>query len=66
MGNSSTKGLPPGTPAPKSGQYQERGPRGGRGSEVTMPKGHRLPPPTQPGGSYDLVDPSDNKSGGKR
>lgn len=57
------KPLKPGTPAPKSGQYVEVGPRGGsKGNEVTMPKGHRLPP-SEKGNGYKLVDPSKNKSG---
>ena len=60
--------LRPGSRVPHSGQYEERGPRGGDvgGREVTSPKGGRLPPTTQPGRTYDFVDPSDNKSGGKR
>lgn len=53
----------PGTEAPRSGQYQEVGPRGGRGREVTSVKGERLPPTTKPGSTYTLVDPSKNKSG---
>jgi hypothetical protein len=60
---SKTKGLRPGTPAPNSGQYQENGPRGGKGPEVTVPKGHTLPPTSKPGGSYTLVDRTNNKSG---
>ncbi len=55
--------LTPGTPAPRSGQYQEIGPRGGEGREVTVPRDHPLPPTTQPGSTYTLVDPTDNKSG---
>lgn len=61
----STK-LPPGTPAPYSGQYREVGPRGGLGREVTAPKGHRLPPPTKSGSTYNLVDPTKNGSGRRR
>lgn len=53
----------PGSEAPRSGQYQEVGPRGGRGREVTSVKGERLPPTTKPGSTYTLVDPSKNKSG---
>ena len=34
-----TSGLKPGQTAPRSGQYQQIGPRGGRGSEVTSVKG---------------------------
>ncbi|MGD9693601.1 MAG: YjzC family protein [Phycisphaerales bacterium] len=60
---SKTNGLKPGNEAPKSGQYQEIGPRGGKGREVTSVKGEPLPPTTQQGASYKLVDPSKNKSG---
>lgn len=56
-------GLKPGSDAPKSGQYQEIGPRGGKGREVTSVKGETLPPTTQHGATYKLVDPSKNKSG---
>jgi hypothetical protein len=48
----------PGTPAPRSGQYK---PVKG-GPEVTVPKGHRIPP-TPKGGPSKLVDPTKNKSG---
>lgn len=56
-------GFKPGDRAPKSGQYQEIGPRGGKGREVTSVKGEKLPPTTQQGSTYRLVDPSKNKSG---
>ncbi|WP_405091985.1 hypothetical protein OG767_02585 [Micromonospora sp. NBC_01392] len=52
--------INPGTPAPYSGQYQ---PVNG-GPEVTVPKGHRVPP-TPNGGPVKLVDATKNKSGGK-
>jgi hypothetical protein len=53
-----------GQAARKSGQCAEVGPRGGRqGNEVTMPKGHKMPPTSKPGHGYQLVDPSKNKSG---
>jgi hypothetical protein len=58
-----TSGLKPGNDAPKSGQYQEIGPRGGKGHEITSVKGEPLPPTTQPGSTYKLVDASKNKSG---
>lgn len=58
-------GFKPGETAPNSGQYQQIGPRGGKGREVTTVKGEPLPPTTQKGSSYTLVDPTKNKSGGK-
>ena len=60
-----TKGpYKPGEKAPASGQYQEFGPRGGRGREVTVVINKPLPPTTGPGRTYDLIDPTKNKSGG--
>ena len=59
----SKKGLTPGTPAPKSGQYQQIGPKGGEGKEVTAVMGKPLPPTDVKGTTYKLVDPTDNKSG---
>jgi hypothetical protein len=58
-----SKKLTPGSAAPRSGQYQEKGPRGGAGREVTVVRGEPLPPTTKPGSSYVLVDPTKNKSG---
>ena len=55
--------LRPGNTAPKSGQYQQIGPRGGAGKEVTVVKGEPLPPTPTPGSTYKLVDPTNNKSG---
>jgi len=55
--------LKPGQTAPNSGQYQEVGPRGRKGREVTSTKGEPLPPTTKPGSTYNLVDPTKNKSG---
>ena len=56
-------GLKPGTTAPRSGQYQVIGPRGGKGKEVTAVKGAPLPPTSSKGSTYNLVDPTKNKSG---
>ena len=56
-------GFHPGETAPRSGQYQEVDPRGEKGREVTSVKGEPLPPTTQPGSTYTLVDPTKNKSG---
>jgi hypothetical protein len=55
--------LKPGQKAPYSGQYQQVGPRGGPGKEVTAVKGEPLPPTPAPGVTYKLVDPTKNKSG---
>lgn len=57
------KGLKPGQPAPKSGQYVTIGPRGGKGNEVTSTKGNPLPPAPKSGSTYKLVDGTKNKSG---
>ena len=51
-------GLKPGQSAPKSGQYQQVGPRGGKGPERTVVKGEPLPPTPKPGTTYKLVDPT--------
>jgi len=56
--------LKPGEKAPASGQYEEVGPRGGRtGHEVTSERGNPLPPTSQPGNSFVLVDRTHNKAG---
>lgn len=60
---SKPKGLKPGQKAPNSGQYQQIGPRGGKGKEVTVTKGEPMPPTGQSGTTYNLVDPTNNKSG---
>ena len=61
---SKSDNLKPGDSAPKSGQYEQVGPKGGNtGKDVTMPKGHTLPPTDKPGQGYVLVDPTKNKSG---
>ena len=63
MPRNNKSGFKRGQKAPASGQYQEIGPRGGPGREVTVPIGQPLPPTTGPGRTYDLVDPTKNKSG---
>ncbi len=60
---SKSRGLKPGAKVPRSGQYQQTGPRGGQGKEVTSVKGERLPPTPKKGMTYKLVDPTKNKSG---
>lgn len=59
----STTPLKPGQITPRSGQYQQIGPRGGPGKEVTAVRGEPLPPTPKPGMTYQLVDPTKNKSG---
>ena len=56
-------GLRPGQPAPHSGLYREKGPRGGAKGQVTVNKGDPLPPTQMPGGTFDLDVPADNQSG---
>jgi hypothetical protein len=53
--------LKPGQPAPRSGQYQIIGPRGGHGPERTVVRREPLPPTPAPGSRYRLVDPTRHK-----
>ena len=55
---SKRRGLTPGTPAPKSGQYQIIGPKGGKGAERTVVRGEPMPPTPSNGSRYTLVDPT--------
>lgn len=57
------RGLKPGKSAPRSGQYQQIGPRGGAGKEVTVVRYEPMPPTPKKGMTYKLVDPTKNKSG---
>lgn len=53
------KTFKPGQEAPRSGQYERIGTRGGHsGKEVTVTKGEPLPPTPKPGQRYTLVDPT--------
>ena len=55
--------LKPGTTAPRSGQYEIVGPRGGHtGEERTVVRHEPLPPTPKPGMGYKLVDPTKNGS----
>lgn len=58
------KNFKPGQPAPRSGQYQEVGPRGGTSGhrEITSTEGKPLPPTTKPGSSYRLADRTNNST----
>jgi hypothetical protein len=60
---SNRSGLRPGQSAPRSGQYQQIGPRGGKGPEVTVVRGEPLPPTPLKGMTYKLVDATKHKSG---
>lgn len=49
----------PGQKAPKSGQYEIVGPRGGEtGKERTIVRGEPMPPTPQRGQKYIIVDPT--------
>lgn len=63
MSKKKTDGMKPGKKATRSGQYGEFDQHGKKIREVTVPKGHKMPPAVQPGDTYTLVDPTDNKSG---
>lgn len=54
-----SKGLKPGTTAPRSGQYRNTTTR----REVTVTKGEPMPPTPKAGQRYVLADASKNKSG---
>lgn len=56
------KGLPPGTPTPKSGIYDERGRRGGKtGEQADSTRGKPLPPTRQPGNTWTLAEEAHHK-----
>ncbi|KQV08661.1 hypothetical protein ASC68_25410 [Devosia sp. Root105] len=49
----------PGQQAPRSGQYEMTGPRGGpTGIERTVVKNEPMPPTKAPGQRYKMVDPT--------
>jgi hypothetical protein len=58
--------LKPGRSAPRSGQYELIGSRGGRtGEERTVVRREPLPPTPKPKMSYRLIDPTKSGSGRK-
>ena len=60
----SKKSLRPGQTAPRSGQYEITGPRGGSTKqERTVVKGEPLPPTPKSGQGYRLADPTKNGAG---
>ena len=57
-----TQPIAPGSIAKKAGIYGLVGPRGGlQGPQVTIPKGHRVPPTPKPGQQFILVDATKTK-----
>ena len=61
------KSYKPGQPAPVSGEYGIRGPRGGdAGSERTAVQGRPLPPTPKPGQTYVVNRPAHNGAGHKK
>ena len=63
MANNKKSRCKPGEKTPAWGQYQEAGPGGGKGREVTTVHGKPMPPSTRTGSTYKLVYPGRNKSG---
>jgi transcriptional regulator with XRE-family HTH domain len=61
-GHDEWHGLRPGEIAPLSGMYQQIGPRGGRGGEVTAVRGEPLPPTPRRDMTYSLIDVNRPKS----
>jgi hypothetical protein len=57
----SSKSWKPGEKAPRSGQYQIVGPRGGKGPERTVVKDEPFPPTRRQGEEFVLVDPTKTK-----
>ncbi|MBB3132102.1 hypothetical protein FHS19_006829 [Paenibacillus rhizosphaerae] len=53
----------PGQKTPESGQYVEKGPRGGKvgNTEITGVQNKPLPPTSKPGNSWELVDKTKHK-----
>ena len=59
----SNKLLKPGNIAPRSGQYEIVGPRGGKTSEErTVTRGEPMPPTPKKNQRYVLVDPTRHKN----
>jgi hypothetical protein len=58
------KTLPPGAPTPRSGIYEQVGPRGGRtGEQADSTRGHPLPPTDRSGNRWTLVKPAHHRGG---
>jgi hypothetical protein len=51
--------IPPGAAAPRSGIYEQVGPRGGKtGSQAVSTTGKPMPPTSKPGHGWTLVKPT--------
>lgn len=58
------RAISPGAPAPRSGVYEQVGPRGGHtGEYADSIRGKPLPPTDRPGHSWRLVSPKHRRSG---
>ncbi len=58
--------MPPGAATPRSGVYEQVGPRGGRtGERVDSTRGNPLPPTRAPGEAWTLVRPDSRRMGKK-
>jgi hypothetical protein len=54
--------IPPGAATPRSGIYEQVGPRGGKtGSQAVSTSGKPLPPTSKPGQGWTLVKPTSGK-----
>lgn len=54
--------MPPGAATPRSGIYEQVGPRGGKQSgQAVSTAGEPLPPTSKPGNSWSLVKPTKGK-----
>lgn len=62
MSDKSREILRPGQKAPRSGQYEMTGPRGGgTGIERTIVRNEPMPPTRSSGQGYRMVDPTKHK-----
>ncbi len=58
--------MPPGAAAPKSGIYEQVGPRGGKtGEQAVSVRGKPLPPTKKAGQGWTLIEPAQPKAGKK-
>jgi hypothetical protein len=54
--------MPPGAATPRSGIYEQVGPRGGKsGNQAVSTKGKPLPPTQNAGHGWTLVKPTSNR-----